>query len=862
MTRPAPGPAGARAARGERAAPASASSPGRGRAGERLLLAALVVAALAARCWAPWDAVFGRLGEPRLLGTDAYFHLRHAHAAVADFPHLERRDLGTHYPEGTANDAAGLFDLAVAAVARTLHGPGATRDEVAAIAACFPPLLGAATVALLWALARRVAPRPAPLVASLLFVLYPGESLGRTALGFADHHAAESLLTVAAVLGAVVLLQRDRHRAFPWWRPASAAAAPMAALAFTWRGAPLVLLVLAFGVALERLATLGTGAQGDGTPEVWPPAPGSRLPSSAPSRPGEERLAALARPVVRYGLGLLAPLLAVRWLRPELELGAPSAGLMLGGAAALTLGGGLGLAFLELAARRSGRPATVAWTGLVVALAAAWLVLDATEPGRQAWAWLAAPRTALVQEHRPVTAGLFLGQLGAVALLAVPGLVLGVIQAVRRALPREALVPLGVGAALLAVWRSTRDLGYAPPPFLALAAALPVVAVWQWVQTGRAGTQPGPAAWARRAAAVALGAVLAAPLWPYRVARTPWMRAAEVAEVRVYPEPLFAAMDWLRGHTPPGGRSRSAAPATYGVQSSWPIGNVVAAYGERVPVWSRYPSPDYPRWALARSEEEAAPWLCPRCGPGDGVRYVVVDARDCGQWLLAAAAQYPEPLPLLVRTAGEDASGAPPIVPGPAYEESLVVRLCADDARGLGGYRLVWESSERSLSGVLVARAAPPEDRAFARLVTRPWAAVDPPEAQPPAGAVATPDGVVRGARTHAAVKVFEVVPGARLVGTAPPGAWVTATLPLVVESSGRRWEHAVTTAASAGGAFELVVPYPTDREPGRSAVRPSGPYRLTARDGAGVELRGEATVAASEVRRGARVPVRLGGGL
>jgi asparagine N-glycosylation enzyme membrane subunit Stt3 len=832
---------------------------GRSTTRERLLLAAFLGAALAARCWMPYGVVFGRPGEPRLLGTDAYFHLRHAHAAVGNFPRLDRQDQGTHYPQGTLNDAAGLFDLAIAATSRILHGADATRDEVAADAAWFPPALGVATVALLWALARRVAPHPAPLLTSLLFLLYPGESLGRTSLGFADHHAAESFLTVGAVLGAVRLLQRDRcDGGPPWWRPAVLSALPMTALAVTWRGAPLVLLLLAAGLVVERLAALGMpGGEEAGSAQ----ANGRAARGGAPASGGSWGPWSLARPIVRYGLGLLLPLLAIRWLWPPLELGPPTAGLMLAGATALTVGGGLGLSLLEVAARRSGRPAAVAWTGLAAAVAGAALLLAGTGFGRQVWAWLAEPRTALVQEHLPVTAGLLLEQLGAVALLGLPGLALGAIQVGRRSLPSESLVPLGLGAGLLAVWCSTRDLGYAAPPFLALAAALPPLVVWRWVRAGRAGPWPEAAGLLRRLATVALLAALTAPLWPYAVTRTPWMGRGDVVQARVYPEPLFAAMDWLRDHTPPpehpeGGSVRGR----YGVLSSWPIGNLVAAYGERVPVWSRYPSPEISRWALAQGEEDGAAWLCPRCGPRDRVRYVVVDARDCGEWLLAAAAQLPEPVPLLVRSTARDAApGLPAVVPGPAYDRSLVARLCADDGSGLAGYRLVYESPERSLTGVLVAPARPGEGRAWARLVTRPAPAVGADGRRGAAGApLATPEGLVQGGRTHAAVKVFEVVPGARLIGAAPPGARVTASLWLEVRGSGRRWQYVGAATATAAATFELVVPYPSHAEPRRSSVRPSGPYRVIARDAAGVELQGEAVVSASEVRRGAAVPVGL----
>ena len=75
--------------------------------------------------------------------------------------------------------------------------------------------------------------------------------------------------------------------------------------------------------------------------------------------------------------------------------------------------------------------------------------------------------------------------------------------------------------------------------------------------------------------------------------------------------------------------------------------------------------------------------------------------------------------------------------------------------------------------------------------------------------------------------KVYEVVPGARVHGRAPPGSRVRARLPLRT-SAGNTFRYATETTAGPGGRYELVLPYPTDAAGGD--VEAGSPWELDVR--------------------------------
>ena len=143
-------------------------------------------------------------GRPaRLLGTDAYDHLRRAAAIAGTLP----RELAPRPVSEEDWVRPGLFDRLLALPALASGESPPSLDTLVAWSVWVPPGLGALSIVALFALARRFLPPPDAWLTALLYVLYPGESLDRTTLGFADHHAAEILLTLLALWALVRELQ-------------------------------------------------------------------------------------------------------------------------------------------------------------------------------------------------------------------------------------------------------------------------------------------------------------------------------------------------------------------------------------------------------------------------------------------------------------------------------------------------------------------------------------------------------------------------------------------------------------------------------------------------------------------------------
>jgi dolichyl-diphosphooligosaccharide--protein glycosyltransferase len=205
----------------------------------RITLGALALLAFLLRTVPIWDRVI----HPTFINfqeTDAWYHVRLIDHLTAHFPFPLTWDHHVLHPGGQAVLVGPLFDFLAATVA-WLAGLGSPSTRLThIIAAIYPAVLGALIVLANAALARHLAGRSAALLTALFTALLPGYLLAVTSLGFTDHHALESLLSVVAVL----LLQRDR--------PMLAGLA-MAAYALTFTGAAAFLAVLVGWACLEQM---------------------------------------------------------------------------------------------------------------------------------------------------------------------------------------------------------------------------------------------------------------------------------------------------------------------------------------------------------------------------------------------------------------------------------------------------------------------------------------------------------------------------------------------------------------------------------------------------------------------------------
>ncbi len=206
------------------------------------LLAAL--AALALR-FAQAGSVYQ---DPTLaLGPDGdpLYHALQAGRILRDAPGAPWVDPNLDWPNGAVVPWPPLFDAGLALAARVAHGPEATRDQIAEVAAAVPPFLGALSVVLAGALAGLLFGRGGAVAA---FLLAGASAHGElTRVGRADQHCLELALAPALWLAFAAALRGEARRR----RLATAALAALVALAFwSWMGSALLLALPVMGALL------------------------------------------------------------------------------------------------------------------------------------------------------------------------------------------------------------------------------------------------------------------------------------------------------------------------------------------------------------------------------------------------------------------------------------------------------------------------------------------------------------------------------------------------------------------------------------------------------------------------------------
>lgn len=136
-----------------------------------------------------------------LFGSDAHYHMRRILYGLERFPALLRSDPYVNFPEGAKPIWTPAFDGLLTLLVRPFYRAGepATAERLVVWA---PPVLGAATVAALVAVARRRFGSRAALLAGLLLCVLSGH-FWYSRIGFVDHHAAVALATTL-LLGAVL----------------------------------------------------------------------------------------------------------------------------------------------------------------------------------------------------------------------------------------------------------------------------------------------------------------------------------------------------------------------------------------------------------------------------------------------------------------------------------------------------------------------------------------------------------------------------------------------------------------------------------------------------------------------------------
>ena len=180
------------------------------------LLAGIIIAlffgiALYFRVCLPYDQVFS--GDwIKFTGVDGYYHMRLVDNLVQNFPHRIGFDVYTYFPYGSAVSWLPFFDWLLAGIIWLIGLGSPTQHTIDVIGAYFPAVLGALTVIPVYFIGKELFNRWVGVISAGMIAVLPGEFLGRSILGFTDHHVAETLFTTITILFLILAVKSARQR--------------------------------------------------------------------------------------------------------------------------------------------------------------------------------------------------------------------------------------------------------------------------------------------------------------------------------------------------------------------------------------------------------------------------------------------------------------------------------------------------------------------------------------------------------------------------------------------------------------------------------------------------------------------------
>ncbi|MFH0914341.1 MAG: STT3 domain-containing protein, partial [Chloroflexota bacterium] len=185
------------------------------------LVAAFFALALFLRVYLPYDKIFTPDGI-RFAGVDAYYHIRLVDNLVQHFPQRITFDPYTSFPYGAGVIWAPFFDWLLGGIIWLVSLGKPTQHTVDLVGVYFPTVLAALVTIPVFFIGRLLANnRWAGVLAAGLVAIMPGEYMGRSILGFTDHHVAEALFSTVAMLFLLLAVKSAAEREWSFrdlWR--------------------------------------------------------------------------------------------------------------------------------------------------------------------------------------------------------------------------------------------------------------------------------------------------------------------------------------------------------------------------------------------------------------------------------------------------------------------------------------------------------------------------------------------------------------------------------------------------------------------------------------------------------------------
>ena len=152
------------------------------------ILALCIAASLYLRIVLPYDSILA--GEwIKFSGVDAYWQMSQVDKIAPDFPAYITRIFQTPF-----------FVWALAGITWCIGLGSPTQHTIDIVGVYFPAILAALTVVPIYFIGKTMFSKAVGVIAAIVIAILPGEWLGRSILGFTDHHVMEVLLSTTVMM--------------------------------------------------------------------------------------------------------------------------------------------------------------------------------------------------------------------------------------------------------------------------------------------------------------------------------------------------------------------------------------------------------------------------------------------------------------------------------------------------------------------------------------------------------------------------------------------------------------------------------------------------------------------------------------
>ncbi|CAJ35476.1 oligosaccharyl transferase, archaeosortase A system-associated [Methanocella arvoryzae] len=819
---------------------------------------------------------------------DAVYHMRLVHETVTHFPERIFYDPFTHYPFGSMIHFGPLLTLIIAGASLIVGLGNPSIALVDAIGAYTPAIMGMLCAVPVYFIGKKLFSRNVGIIAAFTLALLPGQFLGRSMLGFTDHHIAEVLFSVATVAFLIYALEYARTSGLNLEKLKNRDKGALTSLGFgvlagfsfglymlTWPGGLIIGMIIFLYFVIQAVVDYVKNRETEyllilSSATFLIPAV-MVLPYSLTDLSFQLLYYSLTQPfflgLALAGVGAVYGLAAVHkktkaepWTFPVTLLGP----------------GVIGMLFLYLFAQQ------------IFGLVMAGIHVFTPSGG------MLVVREATPSYINPATGQIDFSMLWGMFFWTFPIAIVAIAMIAFRTFkdnrPAEWLF-LVWNLIMLAATFSQNRFAYYFAVNAALLTGYFVYAVFRafdwdrftqnWRKKVKTGDDigrfvSGHAGQVLGFAALA-GIALIVITWPATSLSTGAYSSVDIAKdpgayfftgvtelmSRDGPGGInhewYQTLLWMKNNTPdPQGSDASstlryssgsynrpkdsdtyAYPASaYGVMSWWDYGHIITYVAHRIP----NANPFQAGILEYNNTCGSAPFFLATDGGKAyanlrslGSRYVVVENRDANGYVAAMSVWADDKDGWMTEKEFPLYKNQPSValpVNSQKYEQCMLNRLYYQDANDMDHFRLVYESPGDYIVNVNLLDTRDGSiyfDRSFnvANYTEAYGYYVDAIEP-----VLASQDGsmIAYGARPPAKwVKVFEVVKGASITGTADPGTTVTVSLDLT--TGDRTFKYLQSAVADSSGSFTLTVPYATEAMNGTgysSAVTPAGKYTLT----------------------------------